>query len=226
MGSGNRMLGIGPKLRDVRMAQSLSLRDLAAKTDVSASLLSQIENNKANPSVRTLHSLADALGVPVDYFFPEQEENEVESSGDGQMALHTLTASELRQQQVTSSPDAQSIFLPAETQQLSPILRAHERPTIELQGDVTWARLTPGKEVGVELMEICYAPGATSGDRLSHHSGREFVLVLVGELTLELGFDQYTLAPGDSATFDSETPHRLSNRGEVPMRALSVIFAH
>ena len=57
------MLGIGEKLRNARIDQNLSLRELAAKTDVSASLLSQIENEKANPSVRTLHSLADALAI-------------------------------------------------------------------------------------------------------------------------------------------------------------------
>ncbi|MEZ4659236.1 MAG: cupin domain-containing protein [Caldilineaceae bacterium] len=217
------MLGIGQKLRDARLAQNLSLRDLAAKTEVTASLLSQIENEKANPSVRTLHSLADALGLPVDYFFPDRDEGDAENTRA--VAASELTASELRQQQINGVNSSPPIFTPPPEKALSPILRAHERPTIHLQGDVTWARLTPGKEAGKELMEICYAPGATSGERLSHHSGREFVMVLAGELTLELGFDQYKMAPGDSAIFDSETPHRLSNYGEEPMRAVSIIFA-
>ena len=36
--------GIGTKLRAARSSQNLSLRQLAAKAEVSASLLSQIEN--------------------------------------------------------------------------------------------------------------------------------------------------------------------------------------
>ena len=45
------MLNLGEKLRAARMGQNLSLRELAARAEVSASLLSQIENGKANPSV-------------------------------------------------------------------------------------------------------------------------------------------------------------------------------
>jgi quercetin dioxygenase-like cupin family protein len=59
---------------------------------------------------------------------------------------------------------------------------------------------------------------------MSHHNGREFQLVLAGEMLLELGFERYRLKAGDSIIFDSTTPHRLSNAGQEPMRAISVIF--
>jgi uncharacterized cupin superfamily protein len=59
---------------------------------------------------------------------------------------------------------------------------------------------------------------------MSHHEGREFGLMLEGELVVELGFDAYTLRPGDSIIFDSTTPHRLTNRGAQPMRALWVVL--
>lgn len=227
------MLGIGPKLRDARIEQNLSLRELAAKTDVSASLLSQIENNKANPSVRTLHSLADALELPVDYFFPEREEHDDdvgEMAGLDKLPVAEFTASELRMQQAASPNGADSLATKifeqngyVEPGPKSPILRKDGRPTIQLEGDVSWARLTPNKEEELEFMEITYQPGATSGARMSHHKGREFVLVMAGELTLDLGFDQHKLYSGDSTIFDSGTPHRLSNHGDEPMRALSVI---
>ena len=55
---------IGKKLRAARRAQQLSLRELAGRAEVSASLLSKVENGKANPSVRSLHSIADALSIP------------------------------------------------------------------------------------------------------------------------------------------------------------------
>ena len=59
---------------------------------------------------------------------------------------------------------------------------------------------------------------------MSHHIGREFTYVLEGELLLELGFEKYLLEEGDSVIFDSTTPHRLSNAGDVPMRAVTMIF--
>jgi uncharacterized cupin superfamily protein len=59
---------------------------------------------------------------------------------------------------------------------------------------------------------------------MSHHEGREFGLILEGELVVELGFEAYPLRSGDSIVFDSTTPHRLTNRSLQPMRALWVVF--
>jgi uncharacterized cupin superfamily protein len=115
-------------------------------------------------------------------------------------------------------------FNNGDLQSKEPVVRANTRPTIELLGGVTWARLTPSSEEGVEFMEIYYEPGASSGEKMTHHVGREFQLVLEGELLLELGFERYLLKAGDSIIFDSETPHRLSNAGQAPLRAVSVIF--
>ena len=49
-------LNIGEKLRAARKNARMSLRDLADKAEMSASMLSQIENGKAYPSVRSLYS--------------------------------------------------------------------------------------------------------------------------------------------------------------------------
>jgi uncharacterized cupin superfamily protein len=73
-------------------------------------------------------------------------------------------------------------------------------------------------------LEVTYAPGATSGANMSHHTGREFGLVLEGELVVELGFESYSLRPGDSIIFDSATPHRLTNASEAEMKALWVVL--
>jgi uncharacterized cupin superfamily protein len=49
------------------------------------------------------------------------------------------------------------------------------------------------------------------------------VLVLEGELTLFLGSDRFHLETGDSATFDSRTPHRWRNPSKNVSRVLWVI---
>jgi len=96
---------------------------------------------------------------------------------------------------------------------------------IELKGGVTWSRLTALAETGAEFLEITYAPGAMSGANLSHHEGREFGLILEGELVVELGFESYTLREGDSIIFESTVPHRLINKTALSMRAVWVVLS-
>lgn len=57
---------IGARLRDARTAKGLSLRALAQSLGVSASLISQIENGRTQPSVSTLYAIVTALGVSID----------------------------------------------------------------------------------------------------------------------------------------------------------------
>lgn len=214
---------IGTKLRAARLEKDLSLRQLALMADVSASLLSQIENGKANPSVRSLYSIADALALPVDYFFPTTKpDHEVESADETET---DLTASEMRLLQVESQgtfPD--TTVIEEQSRTTGPVVRAQDRPLIELQGNVTWERLTAEAEDNIEFLEINYRVGASSGKKMSRHTGREFGLILEGELLLELGFDSYHLQQGDSIIFDSMTPHRLVNRGQVPVKAIWVVM--
>ena len=214
---------IGEKLRTIRQERKMSLRDLADKAEISASMLSQIETGKVFPSVRSLYGIASALSVSVDYFFPEQ----VNNNGASQESLATstageMTASEMRDAKVRGSTDSVTEF--PSTSKTSPIVHASSRPTIELKGGVSWSRLTALAESGAEFLEITYSPGAMSGEHMSHHEGREFGLILDGELVVELGFESYTLRAGDSIIFESTTPHRLINKNTQPMRAVWVVL--
>lgn len=72
---------IGARLRDLRAARELSLRQLARLIGASPSLLSQIENGKVTPSVDTLYLLSAALAVPVAAFFGVPAANESTPAG-------------------------------------------------------------------------------------------------------------------------------------------------
>lgn len=218
------MLGMGEKLRAARVDQNMSLRELAEKAEVSASLLSQIENGKANPSVRSLYSIAAALSLPVDYFFPEDGDQETGLEETPNM-VSQMTPSHLRAMQEQGLLEETDFFSDQKSLRVKgPLVSKNERATIDLMGGVIWERLTPNSEENIEFMEITYAVGATSGRAMSHHVGREFGLVLEGELTVELGFERYVLQPGDSIAFDSTMPHRMTNAGQIPMRAIWVVL--
>ncbi|RPI89031.1 MAG: cupin domain-containing protein [Chloroflexi bacterium] len=215
---------IGEKLRAVRQERQMSLRELASKAEVSASMLSQIETGKVFPSVRSLYTIATALDVSIDYFFPEENNGRVPSNGSGMNAQPALTASELRDAKVNGTAGIAQEFV-AHPQSSAPVVQAHARPMIQLNGGVTWSRLTALAEQGAEFLEITYAPGAMSGISMSHHEGREFGLILEGEFVVELGFESYTLRKGDSIIFESTVPHRLLNKSAEPMRAVWVVLS-
>lgn len=61
----------GSKLRAVRERRGITLKQVAGKAGVSESLVSQIERNKVSPSVDTLLSIADVLGVDYEYLFSD-----------------------------------------------------------------------------------------------------------------------------------------------------------
>jgi transcriptional regulator with XRE-family HTH domain len=56
---------IGPRMKHTRLLKGLTLKQLADAAGCSESLLSKIENGRANPSLRMIHRVASALGMPV-----------------------------------------------------------------------------------------------------------------------------------------------------------------
>lgn len=60
---------IGRRIRAKRHESDLTLKQLANRTGLSVSLISQIELGKSAASMSTMHKLAAALGVRMTYFF-------------------------------------------------------------------------------------------------------------------------------------------------------------
>ncbi len=70
------------KLRQLRLAKRLRLKDLADGIGCSESMLSKIENDKATPSLVMLHKIASALGTNVSQLFDQLPQ-------DGFITRHT-----------------------------------------------------------------------------------------------------------------------------------------
>ena len=73
-----------------------------------------------------------------------------------------------------------------------------------------------------------YPPvSSSSGSEESvRHDGREFGLVLSGELELTVGSDTHLLRPGDSCSFASNQLHRLANPANEPATAIWFVVGH
>ena len=77
---------LGSRLRDARLKREIGLRELARRTNVSPSLISQIETGKSEPSLSTLYTLVTELDLSL---------NEVVFEGDGHVAAGAHDGSEV-----------------------------------------------------------------------------------------------------------------------------------
>jgi transcriptional regulator with XRE-family HTH domain len=66
---------IGPKLRTTRMAQGLTIAQLAKATGLSKGFISRLERDETSPSVATLLALCQVLSLPIGSLFetPDHE---------------------------------------------------------------------------------------------------------------------------------------------------------
>lgn len=61
--------GLGDKIKAQRKALKLSIRELAARSGLSIGMISQIEQEKSTPSLRSLRLISEALHLPVSALF-------------------------------------------------------------------------------------------------------------------------------------------------------------
>ncbi|MDR1748072.1 MAG: cupin domain-containing protein [Spirochaetaceae bacterium] len=106
------------------------------------------------------------------------------------------------------------------------VIRSGERRTIT-EGTVLYEEISrPGDADGVHALEayIMTIPPGEHTIRGSHgHPGRECGYILSGRAELQYDSRSYKLETGDSISFAASSPHLLSNRGDVPLRALWVV---
>ena len=62
---------VGRAIRALRKAKDMTLQELAMASGVSAGTLSAIERDQANPSLRVLSQIRNALGAPISALFEE-----------------------------------------------------------------------------------------------------------------------------------------------------------
>jgi transcriptional regulator with XRE-family HTH domain len=213
-----RLDRLGARLAEGRRASSLSQREVARRVGVSASLISQIETGKVQPSVATLMAVVNELDLSIDemlrvaeYPFPQ---------------LGPLERAPVESPDAAAMTPAAPTRNPADTARRRALVQAAgDRARIELDTGVTWERLTAESDPDVDFILVTYPPGASSsvGDQLLTHAGKEYWFVISGELRVQVVFDEYVAGPNDSFSFECTLPHQFRNDGEVPVTAVVTI---
>ncbi|MGH8834539.1 MAG: cupin domain-containing protein [Actinomycetes bacterium] len=196
---------VGQRIREERLKRGLSLRGLARGVGVSASLVSQIETGKSQPSVSTLYTITSALGISVQDVFEAAAGTVTDLDATlGHAVGETGPPTTVLQALSALPPD-----------RLGPVVHEAERQVLRLDSGVTWERLGRLPPHDVDFLLVTYAPGGSSSSTgtLMRHAGSEYGMLLRGELVLTLAFEEMTLRAGDSISFESSTPHRYRNDG-------------
>jgi mannose-6-phosphate isomerase-like protein (cupin superfamily) len=148
----------------------------------------------SKPSVGTLYSVVTELGISLDSVI----------RGDIEPAETPVIPTESLNGTQTS------------------VVRKGKAQSIDLASGVRWEELTASTEEAIDFLHAIYEVGgaSTPDESMMRHHGREYGYITQGTLGIQIGFTEYELEPGDSIAFDSTTPHRLFNKGDVPVHAI------
>lgn len=191
---------IGAELRRVRLLRKLSLRSVAIEVGVSASLLSQVETGKTQPSVSTLYALVNHLGVSLDGLMkgrnnPESVSVKASEYEDGHHGI---------------------------------VQRRQENPLIEMQNGVVWERLADGGLDVADPLMVTYEPGSSSSveGKMMRHDALEYGVIIEGNLTLRIESETHEIYPGDSFSFDGNRLHMYENNSSKPARGIWFVIGN
>lgn len=132
---------IGQRIRDRRNELNMSLRDLGEKTGLTASFLSQVENDLTSPSISSLQRIANALQYPMFAFLEDENQTEQVVRHDARKKIsfpephltYELLTNDLHRQMA-----AFLICLKAgETHMAQVLIRPTEEVIYVLQGEMT-----------------------------------------------------------------------------------------
>ncbi len=183
---------IGKRIRALRQARHLTLKELADQCGLSASFLSQVERGLSSASIASLHTIAEIMGVPLGTLFQDADRR---SSGVTKRTRRTAK---------------------------NGVVKHTEEPLIRLSNAmIKYTFLSndfPGRQFEIVIGEI--QPGISYP--LVPHEGEEFGYVLDGKLKLAIEGQTYALGPGDSYHFDATRPHGYEADGKSIVRVLWV----
>lgn len=189
---------IGEELRRVRVSRKLSLRSVANEVGVSASLLSQVETGKTQPSVSTLYALVNHLGISLDGLMKGVIHDTGESDSGYEDGHHGI------------------------------VQRRSENPIIEMENGVVWERLADGGREDADPLMVTYDPGSSSSvdGKMMRHDALEYGVIIEGTLTLKIESEIHELYPGDSFSFDANRLHMYENNSAKPARGIWFVIGN
>jgi transcriptional regulator with XRE-family HTH domain len=174
---------IGDKIKRRRETLGYSLRTLAKMTNLSASFLSQVELDRTNMSLSSLHSVAAALEVPLLYFLGEK--------------TPTIDSTMMKKEGGSQFPESDGY---------DRIITKDARTKLIMQkSGVTYELLVPGMGRKMVAFQRSLSPGHEHPvRRVLKEPTEEFVYVISGDLMIELTTGIYVVHPEETMYFEGQ----------------------
>lgn len=201
-------MNLGEKLKDLRLQREMTLEELSQKSEVSKSLLSQIERNISVPTVITLERITRAFEIATSELFFE-----LENSGK------TVSSQAFKANKV-EKPDWREKG--ANGKGVAVVRKADRKRLILPRSEAEYELLSPDLQRKIEFITVCF-PVGTKITEFFKHKGEECGVILEGKLKGIIGDEVVILEEGDSIYIDSSIPHHWENIGEGDMRAIWAI---
>jgi transcriptional regulator with XRE-family HTH domain len=193
---------LGLRVRELRRLRHLTVRELAERAQVSASMISQIETGRTGASVVSLRRIAAGLGVPLAEFF---------LNGDGARPPRR------------GRDDGGSPRRPDHGPGAVAVVRRNRRKRLQLpESHIVYELLTPNLRWSVEFLLVELEPDHPPVESMAH-TGQECAFVIAGTMHVIVGDEEYVLEAGDCICLDSSIPHRIENRGMEKLIQISAI---
>lgn len=125
---------------------------------------------------------------------------------------------------IASALDVPVFTLMAEDVPGDALVRRDKRQRLHVPGsNVVRELLVPDLHRRMILLCATFLPGDVSAAGPASHNGEECVVVLKGQIDVEVNGQGVTLNVGDSLYFDSKLPHSFHNRSDEPAEILVAI---
>lgn len=200
-------VAMGQRMRALRLERDLKIIDLAEKTGLTSSTISQVERALISPSIATLKKICDAMEVPISCLFDGGAPDAVQPPVQVQPAPAPAAGFDMAGY-LQSLP-------PLNLMGASPVVHREERKILSPSEGIRFYLLNPNLSGPIELIYNEYDPGCNTGPALYSHPGSECGLILSGELVVQINEEEYRLKEGDSITFASSEPHLKRNDSDT-----------
>ena len=198
------MDNIGPLVRRHRRHYRITLKEMAEKTGLSISFLSEIERGVAKPSMASLRKVAQALGISLLSFsdiedIPEARHRQVLYPREDNREMGYVT-----KVNVVRSGQRKKLGYP-------------DRPGF-------YELLTPDLNRRLEVLFVKIEPGFETGpEPIIDPPGEKFIYVLKGLYQMIINGETHVLNAGDSIYYPADSPLFFKNIGDEPVELVFVL---
>lgn len=196
------MSNFGKKLRAKRRQRMMTLKQLSERTNLSVSLLSEIERGLVQPSMSSLKKISRVMGFS-SFDFGDEENGSTEAP------------------RTQANPGSAAVNYINDVK----VVRADQRKKLmdPSRSPYMYELLTPDFKRLIEVLYLRWEPGFSSGpDPIMDPPGEKFVLVLKGGVEYQIGDTVVQLHEGDSVYYPSGMPVFFRVLGEESCHAIGV----